>query len=798
MREGSDKVAVRQEEPQMAIDMNGQSLVQGTVSLNASAAQNAAQFGLLSDEVAAAIHDALLIGWNIVELKSRVQIEVLNVAANASSRNATAVPTASTGAMNRVPTDPAHQALIRVEALLGDVGQMAKGAVLQLLPGQASDGMQLTSQWRSLFSQIASLQNKRFASSTTAGTVYDPADKTSLPYLYPSPDYATVGIGDIADKLGDYRLYDVTRRALNCLTLLYTNPDDSLTPGTITGYRWQLMQNILHPSGQHAATPGSEVEQDILAAGQNDGATDAPPQRQESSQDDLDQAIKILSGLVIGLLEAWDGYLRENYYLSGGLENNEVELIAYEAGRSIATLTWSISLKMIPLENALKYASANSNAAGGGSVQNPGNVQNAQDNPLEQMKTWLYTAWTDIFNDHDINRIQNQISALKTALDDAYYRTTKQASPAEKTVLARPDPRLPSNALQSVRHSLDYWQLGVAWACKNKVQAPAPPATSATLTSTAISTAPPSTVAPVSQPLTPIWEPWEWSQTLREALIQQAGVWQSLVLCQQSLHSFAVQSVTQKILSNFMQTFQSVAVQGLFKAAEGTAQEVGNISKQMAQVTKDLVRGYRPMFIAVLIAIAAIIASLIALVLVVGPETLKGLFIGLASLVTGTGLFMGNKLRQISNTLPGEQSVASQVTADAQTAASVTGNLLDHFSGIFGSAGSTIFEAFQHGYEQILIEFDTLNHNVSVAFPLIEFFTANAGKFQEEIRDAYTFLTQIVWSDEERAAEIQQIAQAAFGPIGAIVGGDLLQSASHVGSSASQAFPNRSYGHNAS
>jgi len=781
----------------MAIDMNGQSRVQDSVDLNASAAQNAAQFGLLSDKVAAALHDAFLIGWNIVELKSRVQIAVLNVAANASSRNAPAVPAASTGIMNRVPTDPAHQALVRVEALLDDVRQMAEGAVLQLLPGQASDGMQLTSKWRSLFSQIASLQNKRFAGSTTAGTVYDPAAKTSLPYLYPSPDYATVGIGDIADKLGDYRLYDVTRRALNCLTLLYSNPDDSLTPGVITGYRWQLLQNILHPTSQNAATPGSAVEQNILAASQNDGATDAF-QQQGPSQDDLDQGIKLLSGLVIGLLEAWDGYLRENYYLGGGLENNELELIAYEAGRSIATLTWNISLKMIPLENALVHASAHGDAADGGPTprlsggqSDPGNVQHAQDNPLEQMKTWLYTTWTDIFNDHDINRIQNQISALKTALDDAYYRTSRQAPLEEKTVLVRPDPRLPSNALHAVNNSLDYWQLGVAWACKNKAEAPAVTGTgtSTTLTSSAVSTVPPSTAAPVSQSLTPTWEPWEWSQILREALIQQAGVWQSLVLCQQSLHSFAVQSVTQKILSNFMQTFQRVAVQGLFKAAEGTAQEVGNISNQMAQVARDLVHGYRPMFIAVLIAIAAIIASLIALVLVVGPEALKGLFIGLASLVTGTGIFMGNKLRQVSNTLPGEQPVASQVPAGAQTLASVPGNLLENFSGIFGSAGSTIFEAFEHGYEQILIEFDTLNHNVSVAFPLIEFFTANAGKFQEEISDAYTFLTKIVWSDEERAAEIQQIAQAAFGPIGAIVGSDLLKSASNDGSPAFQSPP---------
>jgi len=37
------------------------------------------------------------------------------------------------------------------------------------------------------------------------------------------------------------------------------------------------------------------------------------------------------------------------------------------------------------------------------------------------------------------------------------------------------------------------------------------------------------------------------------------------------------------------------------------------------------------------------------------------------------------------------------------------------------------------------------------------------------IQDAYDFLTQIVWTDQDRAEEIARITRAALGPIGALV-----------------------------
>jgi len=149
-------------------------------------------------------------------------------------------------------------------------------------------------------------------------------------------------------------------------------------------------------------------------------------------------------------------------------------------------------------------------------------------------------------------------------------------------------------------------------------------------------------------------------------------------------------------------------------------------------------------------------------------------------------------------------------------------------------AGDALVEAFQNGYKQILIEFDYLNHNVSITYPLIESFILHSdqlakkiktdttqantqtshnfserivflfsGKIKESpnnnpvnevttevvylIKDAYDFLTKIAWTNQERKDEIGRIARAAFGPIGAFIGAQLsLSSAQNNKSSISK------------
>src|SRR5205807_1925419 len=115
--------------------------------------------------------DAFLLGSSMVQLKSRVKIAVLNLQAaadvrHASQGEATSQGGASQGGASTAPTgDPLRQALTRVEALLTDVKQLTQGAVAELLPSQSNNGTELTSDWRALFSRIASLQNTRFPNS---------------------------------------------------------------------------------------------------------------------------------------------------------------------------------------------------------------------------------------------------------------------------------------------------------------------------------------------------------------------------------------------------------------------------------------------------------------------------------------------------------------------------------------------------------------------------------------------------------------------------------------------------------
>src|SRR5205823_12002949 len=73
-------------------------------------------------------------------------------------------------------------------------------------------------------------------------------------------------------------------------------------------------------------------------------------------------------------------------------------------------------------------------------------------------------AWQRVFRDQDLIRLQHQISALSTALDDAYYdRHPGLKRPGSEDGLVHTNPDLPSEAIRAVKHSIDYWQRTVEW-----------------------------------------------------------------------------------------------------------------------------------------------------------------------------------------------------------------------------------------------------------------------------------------------------------------------------------------------
>src|SRR5262245_45456404 len=195
--------------------------------------------------------------------------------------------------------------------------------------------IRLSSVWRSGFGQLAALLKTAFPKATTTGGVYEPPGKDQLPYLYPDdPDYANVGIKAEDDAgsmiLENFKLFDVTRRAINCLTVLYINKDESLIPDRVDKAQQRLIAKVLSApaeQGEDAALPP-------LAA-------DAPP------ADRLQRAKQTLTARTLKFLDAWEGYIRENYYAGGARPNDELELIAYEAGFEMASMSWDVSIKTL-------------------------------------------------------------------------------------------------------------------------------------------------------------------------------------------------------------------------------------------------------------------------------------------------------------------------------------------------------------------------------------------------------------------------------------------------------------------
>src|SRR5207302_978693 len=162
----------------------------------------------------------------------------------------------------------------------------------------------------------------------TANTIFDlpspPKEKEQdpsaypYPYLYPTdiePNYATVRISSIKDNnssynaitsfVANFKLYDVTRRALNCLTILL------------------------------------------------DTATNDPDAQ---------------------------------------AKDYEMNLAAYLAGRSLAALSWNVSVAIVPLESTLTPE------------------QQKDTGMMSALQKKVQTIWQNTFNDRDVNSLQHQIT----------------------------------------------------------------------------------------------------------------------------------------------------------------------------------------------------------------------------------------------------------------------------------------------------------------------------------------------------------------------------------------------------
>jgi hypothetical protein len=743
---------------------------------------------LVEDPIFKSIHDAFQMGWNIIELKSRIQL---------ASVSSSILGTPTTVPMSTSPTSEKADELIQKVAHAQSNLLQPQAKIIQSHSNDAQpesvqdtrfnltdlpDSAWSTSLWRSTFTCIADNHKNCFPGSNSENTYYalpqppDPANPPNyqaivtnvqatnesnihLPYYYLYPgdqnteDYATVGIPKDDQFPDAFTIYDVTRRAVNCLTLLYTNPDDSLIPLTLHYYQQQLLQNIstykelaatlMSNTAALAQTQASDVASNAPVAPQDTGAT--PVQAENITQPVVSpeptpaqqkvNAIQLVSNLTMRYLENWDSFARETFYVSGSgsVPSNEMQLVAYEAGRAMSSLSWGITSTTVHLENVSSQS--------------------------DELNTLLEEAWLHVFDDTSISSIQHQVSALSSAMDGAYYRVhTDVPHPTGNDAQGTQNLDLPGQGIQAITNSLDYWNRAVKKICSKNDQKPITKTTPAQGTqnttqstvqkASTTTTTGPSSLAAAQTPSIPRMSP-QTSTHLRQTLIKQAQVWQPLLLHQQSLQDFTLSYVTERIWSDFMQEFEQATSQGLFSTVEKSA---------------------RRYLIPIIGGIAALILILGFLVfLLVRFPSLQ------QSLVTTFVLVIGSVVGFFGTMAGRARSLFTTESSNVTTAAGTLGPI----SAIAGIAETGLIDAFQRAYQQIQTEFDYLDHNVSVTYPLVEFFITNAIQsiaagaatdVSKSINDAYDFLTQVVWTDQDRADEIARITRAALGPIGALVG----------------------------
>lgn len=578
-------------------------------------------------------------------------------------------------------------------------------------------GLRLASVWRASFNRIAALQIKAFETSTTAQTLYEPPDKNALPYLHPDePDYADVGITGV-ESLKDFKLYDVTRRAINCLTLLYVKEEESLVPAKIKSFQDRLVTQILK-AAEHPEAGGGDPN-----------ATDdiAPPPQENA----LEKAKAVLTERVVKFLDAWDGYLRENFYAGGKFQNDDLELVAYESGHSVSSFSWGIAAATESLEHDQTATEQN-----------------------------FIDAWKSIFRVQNVNRLQHQISALSSELDDAYYLEhpdVKRVSANE--VLVAPNPDLPSQSIRAVKNSIDYWQRTVEWIPKHVAQLRDKGNTE---------TAP-------------------WSKKLRLALAEQSNIWQTLLTGQQTLRAYNMESVTHQIMQEVtaqIQTSLRTDFYGSMQQARQTMKQVAGEVKEALDTAREIaVSGVETLFgsfkrwlLIIVIIIVAIFVGLFLYSWADGNQqsnfgNLIGAAVSAVAGWLGLGSLRSEKAAQQTAIQAGASAAKSKV--DSQAAAGATeaagdgdggSNFLTTVQGAAQQTGTIILKALERGYEQARIELDSLSRSVAVSYPLVEFFGINM-----TLEGDVSVLTDILWGEAQRDAEIERVTRAAFGPLSVFI-----------------------------
>jgi hypothetical protein len=649
-----------------------------------------------------------------------------SIAAQLHSETNTPVPGAAPLGVDMSKVIPA----VRNAFTLGWSLVELSGRILAELGEAEQRGMRVASLWRVSLSRIALVHAQVFATSNTDKTFYAPQAK--MPgYLFPEAgdaDYTHFSLlnakGDEEDPLPNFKLYDVTRRAINCLALLYVNPDDSLD-----GNRIEALQDALR-----------------LAIGENVSTFDAK------------QKITVL---VRKFLDAWDGFLRESYYAGGLLPDNDLEVGAYEAGRSMASLSWKITTATLDWERTLPGRTGHKAAS---ADDDPAIIEARQSAADSMVRTdGVRRAWATAFRQESIIRLQHDIVALSSALDAAYQ--AKQPANAMATSHQPMDLELPSVSIRAIKQGIEFWRRAVEKTLSAVCESGEKPDQASTVDVTEFNSR------------------YAWSERMRLALTKQVIIWQTLITGQQSLRAFSTESIAQKLVNEVWEEIEGnlstdirQAMARAELAATQLADEAGEAMKTMLDKAQFLLW---PLGI---LAALVVITVIVLLVIHGSSEQVAGASgtLGVAGVWAAlTGWF---KWRDLSDCKEqADQTIASK--ADATRAASAsheaqTQSVVDKLDSVARSFTGDAMTALKNGFGQAQAELDDLNRSVSVAYPLVDSIALERGRLDGGSGTAsgaasesdtgpggVSFLRDIVWTSEERVEEMKAVVRAAFGPV---------------------------------
>lgn len=460
------------------------------------------------------------------------------------------------------------------------------------------------------------------------------------------------------------------------------------------------------------------------------------------------EAIMALSVLNARLLQAWDGFLRERFTTMGVDDRNLHALLAYEAGRNLASISWTTSVNAVQWENRSENE--------------------------ENLHAKLCEAWLHTFTDSGVIQALHQISALSAIFDDMYYQSHEKPkafstdNPLDD-LLVRPDPSLPSNVLQAVKQSIEYWQRTVLWLAEDE--------------ETAVSNA-----RALDKPQ---MKAADWRR-LRQALVEQSGIWYNLMTGQQDLRGFTVESVAQGIMDEAIAELRGLAQRDLPAAFQQAGQQIDEMTREVTRfvadvgktATEEAKKGINQLFdsvhpvLWVIVGISAVVVvGLVVYVFSTGQtEALIGALASLGTAVAGMfGIRRGSEtLEKSKNNVAQEiESQQNETTAVVTTKsgqlqsiiASARSGLAGTAGAALGQAGSFLVDAYEKGLLRIQIELQSLNHSVAVAHPLVEFFIRTG-----DVESDLDFLTKVIWSKGSREAQLRNVVTAAFGPISILLG----------------------------